>query len=227
MKIIEKRTEDFSPYNHITFLRLDPEDLSLTINQIIHVFSDLSWISQFDQDYIKSSFEQRAKETAAYLSNELNNNDTSNVTISTGEYVVSELARESLVSELKYADVPLAELFKEKVAKNSGFDYYSENNKIIIFGEAKYLSDKNAYGSGMKQVARFIRDRQDISDLADIDKFFSDEALSAANNGSKSYSIAFSTKKTSSDRIIEGIKRNKQYMDLIKHKELIFIAVNI
>lgn len=228
MKILEQRTVDFQPNNHITFIRIEPENLSITIRDIISILSDLSWISKFDEEYTRSSFKKRAKDTAEYLEHNLKLGKDDNVTSNTGEYVVSELAREALVQHLGYLDIPLAELFKEQVSGNPGFDFYSLNKQnIIIFGEAKYLARQNAYGSGMNQVAKFIHTGQDISDINDIDKFFEAKSLDAANNGEKGYSIAFSSKETTSDRIITGIKKHKQYIELSKHKELIFVAVNV
>ena len=228
MKIIEHKKINIQNHNSIVFLRVDPEDLSVTIKELIIAFSDLSWISRFDKEYIHSSFLKRAQDTADYLAVSLKLGNDNNVTSNTGEYVVSELARCAIVEKLKYLDIPLAELFKEQVCGNPGFDFYSANNdKIIIFGEAKYLADKNAYGSGMNQVSKFINNGQDISDLIDIDKFFEQDSLTCANNGEKAYSIAFSSKATSSDKIITGIMKNKQYPELIKHKEVIFVAVNL
>ena len=140
MKILEHRTVDFAPDTHVTFIRVETEDLSVTIKDIITVLSNLSWISKFDNEYVRSSFEVRAKDTAEYLARNLKLNKDDSVTSNTGEYVVSELAREAIVQKLGYLDIPLAELFKEQVVGNPGFDYYSANSEdIIVFGEAKSL----------------------------------------------------------------------------------------
>ncbi|SHO48934.1 hypothetical protein [Anaerocolumna xylanovorans] len=227
MKIIECEKMDILN-SHVTFIRVEPEDLSKAIEDILHVLSDLSWIADFDQEYIRMSFEKRAKDTATYLAGSLKMEKKDKVTSNTGEYIVSEMAKEAIASRLKYKDIPLAELFKEQVIGNPGFDYYSLNgNNIIIFGEAKYLADQNAYGNGMKQVARFIKEKQDISDLNDIDKFFEPSSLSNASKGEKAYSIAFSSKKTPSKNIISGILQNKYYNELVTHKEIIYVAVNV
>ena len=187
-----------------------------------------SWIAKFDKSYIRNSFFKRAEDTAEYLADKILKDDGDKITEDSGEYVVSELAREALVIELKYLDVPLAELFKEQVSGNPGFDFYSANKeKVIIFGEAKYSSGRNAYGIGMEQVDRFIREGQDVSDLNDIDKFFEEESLKLADNGDKAYAIAFAAKGTASDMIIKGIIRNKHYKDIAINKEVIFLAVNV
>lgn len=228
MKVIECQKIDTEKYDSITYIRIEPENLSVTLRDIITSLSDLSWISRFDKPYMRSSFQKRAEDTAKYLANKILKNDGDKITEDSGEYVVSELAREALVSELKYLDIPLAELFKEQISGNPGFDFYSANNqKVIIFGEAKYNSRQNAYGVGMEQVDRFIREGQDISDLNDIDKFFEEESLQMADKGDKAYAIAFASKGTASERIIRGILSNKYYSNIASNKEVIFLAVNI
>ena len=212
MKVLECKKIDVENYNSITYIRIDPENLSVTIRDIITSLSNLSWIAKFDKSYIRNSFFKRAEDTAEYLADKILKDDGDKITEDSGEYVVSELAREALVIELKYLDVPLAELFKEQV---------------FIFGEAKYSSGRNAYGIGMEQVDRFIREGQDVSDLNDIDKFFEEESLKLADNGDKAYAIAFAAKGTASDMIIKGIIRNKHYKDIAINKEVIFLAVNV
>lgn len=228
MKVLECKKIDVENYNSITYIRIDPENLSVTIRDIITSLSNLSWIAKFDKSYIRNSFFKRAEDTAEYLADKILKDDGDKITEDSGEYVVSELAREALVIELKYLDVPMAELFKEQVSGNPGFDFYSANKeKVIIFGEAKYSSGRNAYGIGMEQVDRFIREGQDVSDLNDIDKFFEEESLKLADNGDKAYAIAFAAKGTASDMIIKGIIRNKHYKDIAINKEVIFLAVNV
>ena len=228
MKVLECKKIDVENYNSITYIRIDPENLSVTIRDIITSLSNLSWIAKFDKSYIRNSFFKRAEDTTEYLADKILKDDGDKITEDSGEYVVSELAREALVIELKYLDVPLAELFKEQVSGNPGFDFYSANKeKVIIFGEAKYSSGRNAYGIGMEQVDRFIREGQDVSDLNDIDKFFEEESLKLADNGDKAYAIAFAAKGTASDMIIKGIIRNKHYKDIAINKEVIFLAVNV
>jgi len=228
MRILEIKKIDIENYNHITFIRIDPENLELTIKEIIEQLFSIAWISRFDKAYMKISFEKRAIDTAQYLAKKIRLETDDKVSKDTGEYVVSELARKSIIEQMGYLDIPLAEIFKEQVSGNPGFDYYSANaNDTIIFGEAKYLSAQNAYGKGMEQVDRFIKKKQDISDLNDIDKFFKPQSLDRAGIGKKAYSIAFSSKKTNSDRIIDGITSNRHYKELIIHEELIFVAVDI
>ena len=228
MRILECTKIDEGNHSNIRFIRIDPENLSVTIKDIIASFSDMSWISKFDEEYVKKSFSKRAEASAQYLADKMKKGVEDGVTRDTGEYVVSELARQALVNELKYLDIPLAELFKEQISRNPGFDFYSANlEQIIIFGEAKYNSRQNAYGKGMEQVNRFIVEEQDISDLNDIDKFFEDSSLSKAASGEKAYAVAFAAKTTKSEDIVKGIVSNKYYSNLATYKEVIYLAVNV
>lgn len=228
MNIIEIKKIDEERHDNVTFIRIEPENLSVTILDIINALADMSWISRFVMPYTREAFEVRARQTADYLEDELKKEEERNVIKNSGEYIVSELGRQAMVQGLHYMDVPLAELFKEKVIGNPGFDFYSANqDKIIVFGEAKYSSSQNAYGRGMEQVDRFINEKQDISDIEDIDKFFDVESLIKAVKGEKAYAVAFSSKQTESEKIIKGIINNHHYDNLVKYNEVVFLAVNI
>lgn len=129
---------------------------------------------------------------------------------------------------MNYLDIPLAELIKIKDVGNHGFDFYSINTMdTILFGEAKYLSRDNAYGKALKQIADFENRNIDGSDIIDIDRFCSEESKINFANGDKGFVAAFSSKLTTTEQLIKGIKGNAQYQELKEHKELIFIAVNL
>lgn len=223
-----KITENIKIENHITFLRITPTNIELTLRNVFDSLSSLSWLSQFDGTYIKESFNERAKNTIEFISENIIKNADDSVTHSSGEYVVSELARKSIVDELKYLDIPLAELIKKQKIGNPGFDFYSENtSNIILFGEAKYLKDKNAYGKAFEQIVKFENNKSDLEDLIDIERFCSQESLKKFNNNEKGYIASFTSKKIKTEKLIKNIKKNKEYNLLKKHNELICVAVDI
>ncbi len=138
------------------------------------------------------------------------------------------MARKAIVDNLSYFDIPLAELIKIKDVGNHGFDFYSKNKgEILLFGEAKYNARDNAYGVAFEQIIRFEREKQDISDIIDIDQFCCVNSKNNFANGDKGFIAAFASKKTTTAKLIEGIKNNKDYKEAIKFKELICVAVNI
>jgi hypothetical protein len=213
---------------HITYIRIDPVDVALTLREVFLSLSDLAWINKFDEDYLKDSFTVRAQATIDYISKNIITGTESKITSDSGEYVISELARKSIVDIMSYLDIPLAELIKVKDAVNHGFDFYSKNNEeIILFGEAKYNARQNAYGLSFEQIARFEREKQDSSDIIDIDRFCCENSKKNFSEGKKGFIAAFSTKSTDSKKIIEGIKQNKDFKKIEAFNEIICVAVNI
>lgn len=71
MKVIECKKIDTENHDSITYIRIEPENLSVTLKDIITSLSDLSWISRFDKLYIRSIFQKRAEDTAKYLANKI------------------------------------------------------------------------------------------------------------------------------------------------------------
>lgn len=228
MKILEFKRVGESENNRVFFLRIDPEDIAVTLRQILGVLFDCSWISKFDKGYTQASFLRRVEPTLVDIKQKLLAADPDSISQDAGEYVVSELAREAIIQQLSYLDIPLAELYNKKKAGNPGFDFHSQTtDEIIIFGEAKYLKDRNAFGSSLAQIVSFIAEEKDVKDILDLEHFCSEPALSAASEGKKGFAAAFSAKHTSSDDIIKHIQQNENYRELVKYEELLLVAVNI
>lgn len=228
MNVVEAKKVCEEHHNRVFFLRVAPIDLKQTLKDIFQKLSDLSWISKFDQEYVKTSFQERAESTLDDIKQKLLASNTDDVSSDAGEYVVSELAREAIVEKLSYLDIPLAELYNKKKSGNPGFDFHSQTpDDVIIFGEAKYLDDRNAYGVGLEQIVRFISEKKDIKDLIDLRDFCSERALLVASQGTKGFAVAFSAKETASDTLIKNIMNNKNFKQLLSYKEIIVVAVNI
>ena len=87
MNIIDFRKICFDKHNRAYFLRVQPDDLKVTLSQIFYVLSNLSWISNFDEDYIRESFQERAKATLADIYAKITTSSTDEVSSDAGEYV--------------------------------------------------------------------------------------------------------------------------------------------
>jgi len=228
LKVIDKIEIDNFGECKITFIRIDPEDRKETIRKILEEISNLSWIKRIIPEDLIPSIEARVEPTVDELIKKLNESDEGKITSQTGEYFVSEISRETIINELDYKDIPLAELIKQKRDGNPGFDYHSENkNSVVIFGEAKYVAKQNAYGRALKQVVDFIRDKKDLMDLADLRDFVSKDARLNANLGKKGYAIGFSSYRANSQDLIDNIKKNQYFSELIKYEEIVIVAVDI
>lgn len=230
MKIIDHRVlSDLSPAK-VQFFRIDPEDISETLSDILRTLMNLSWLNSFDKDYNKKAFASRAQKTIDDIKNKFDKCIDDCVTKDAGEYVVSELAREVMISELDYLDIPLDELLGKKRSGNPGFDFHSQNilTDTIIFGEAKYVAARTAYSSALPQIVEFIKDGKDVEDIPDLDPFCTPSALQAASDGiRKGFSAAFSSKSTSTDTIIENIKIRDDFQTLLQYEEVILVAIDL
>ena len=213
---------------HFIRIKINQENVSITLREVMDCLNDLSWISKFDKEYIRESFNKRATGTIDYITTNIIKGVETEVTTDSGEYVVSVLSKKAIVDNLDYLDVPLAELIKEKIVGNPGFDFYSENkNNILLFGEAKYVAKTNAYNKALEQIETFSVSGKDINDIASIDRFFSEKALENANNGDKGYIAAFSSTEIETEELVKHVQNNEHYKNLSSHKELICIAVTI
>lgn len=229
MKIIEHRQIETNGTAKVQFIRIDPEDLSMTLSDILTALMNLSWLSKFDEDYEIAAFTSRANKTIEDIKDKFSKSEDDKISKDAGEYVVSELAREAIVNQLHYLDIPLAELLGKKKSGNPGFDFHSQNidTDTVIFGESKYVTTTTAYSSALPQIVDFIDNGKDIEDLPEIKQFCSAAALHRAYNGNKGFAAAFSAKRTSSDNIISNIKSRSDFQSLLSYDEILLVAVNL
>lgn len=229
MKVIDNFILTEQSYDNVRFIRIEPEDLSVTLSQIINTLMDLSWLSKFKESFEIDAFKLRADKTIEDIKEKFANCADDKVTSEAGEYVVSELSREALINELNYLDIPLAELLGKKKSGNPGFDFHSQNpvTDTVIFGEAKYDARTTAYTSALHQIVGFINDRKDVEDLPDLKPFCTTSALDRANKDKKGFAAAFSARRTSTGTIIDNIIKRTDFKLLVKHEEVILLAVNI
>lgn len=213
---------------HITFVRINPTNIELTLKEVFDSLANLSWLNNFDKDWLKEGYQVRADATVKYIADNIIKAGDDKVTSNSGEYVISELARLTLINELSYSNIPLAELIKKQKSGNPGFDFYSENlGNVLLFGEAKYLANQNAYGRAFEQMVRFINESADIGDLPDVDAFCSDNSKSNVLNGIKGFVASFASKETPTQTLVKNIQENEDYKTLAKFTELVCVAVNI
>lgn len=228
MKVIDKIEIEGINECNVTFIRIDPEDKRDTIKKILEQLSNISWIEKIMPEELRISMKEKVEPTVEFLNKQLSENDNGIITSKTGEYFVSEIAREAIINEMDYKDIPLAELRKEQVSGNPGFDYHSENKEnIIIFGEAKYVASQNAYGRALRQVVDFIKCKKDLKEISELRDFVSEEAIKNANLGRKGYAIGFSSYKTKSEELINNIKRSEHFSELVRYEEFVIVAVDI
>lgn len=213
---------------HIRFFRIRPTNIKLTLRSVFESLSNNSWIMKLDDGFLRHTFSVRFQSTIDHISSNIIHEEDDSLTSDSAEYIISEIARSTIVEQLDYLDIPLGELIKEQKSGNPGFDFYSMNKSdIILFGEAKYVAKQNAYGRALEQIYRFHTEQRDIADLLDIQNLCPKASCDEVCNGNKGFIAAFSSKSTLTERLISNIKNNKNYQNLFSHKELILVAVDI
>ena len=216
----------------VTLVRIEPTDIAITLREIYNSLSNLCWINNLPNvnRIFRRSLQARAESTIEVLKDELKLNPDSSLSKSAGEYVVSELAHSTVVNDLRYFDIPLGELIKQKIKGNPGFDFFAVNPKtvVLLFGEAKYSSTTNAYDRAFEQIVKFSEEEEkDIKDMADLEHLCPAEAQDKVADGIKGFIAAFSSTSMSDAVLKAHIEKNSSFQALLKYEEVVCVAVNL
>lgn len=227
VKLVEKKEFIVGEAN-IKFLRVDVNNLEEVILEIMKSLNEISWVNRLASDELKEGFLACIEPTINKISEDLRNSlDDENIS-AIGEYVVSNVARLIIEQYYEYYVLPLAELLKEQLSNNPGFDYHCVSKENIpIFGEAKYVANTNGYGRALSQVVKFIDEKKDKKEISLLSHFMPKEAIKNIVLENKGYSISFSVKTIDTDTLIKNIQKNKNFIKLTKYKEVIVVAVDI
>lgn len=234
MKILECFKVDLLKYgltedSNVFFLRIDPEDLSIALHDILSELANFSWLSNFDKEAVRKSMETNAKKTCDALREKFFDENQDPVIAQAGEYIVSVYSKRGVVEHLGHSDVPLAELLGRKKTGNPGFDFFTEESNIhlVTCGEAKYVHGKNAYTSSLAQINRFISDDKHVSDVAILNGLVSDDSLDKLVSGHFGVCAAFSSTKINTDDLIKHICTNTNFEQSLEYDYIILAAVDI
>ncbi len=141
---------------------------------IVNGLRDASWITNISKVSKRISYGKRAEETIHRLVREILSAITSNKIENVGEYLISFTAQDILETEHSHLKIPLAELWKEQIKRNPGFDFHTvSNGNLLFFGEAKYTSAGSPYSNAMAGINGFLKPeiekhKQEISDLEEL-----------------------------------------------------------
>lgn len=230
IKKIELNTLGFDkqPYNEkITILHVGIDNIKQRAEDITKIISDTSWISVLNV-IEQITFEARVKRTIEKLINEVLNNINDKVTEDFGQYLVSVSSQEALCNKCNHSVVPLAELIKEKITGNPGFDFHTETNEsYIAFGEAKYSSGDSPYSEALIQISDFIEKEKDKSELLLLSSFVSVHARDNFVAGKKAFVAAFSINAKDIIRIFVNILNSEHLTPLLKYQGLYLIGVEV
>ena len=214
---------------NVYFIRIDPEDLSLALEDILNELGNFSWLSKFDKDFLRASMEENAQKTCKALKEKFYNEEGNPVIDEAGEYIVSVCSKRGVVEQLGHADVPLAELLGRQKTGNPGFDFFTEETslELVTCGEAKYLHGKNAYGTSLGQINSFIADKKHKSDIVILNGLVSDNSLNNLAEGQFGVCAAFSSTNMQTDMLISHICANAHFQQALGYNYIILVAVDV
>ena len=195
--------------------------------KMIHMVCDNSWISALDT-ISQTAYEKTVERTSEKLKEIFSRQAfDSQLKDDFGEYMISISSIMCLVERLSHKEVPLSELWKEKVTGNPGFDFHTISPEIIFaFGEAKYRSNSNAYSEAAEQVFNFIDLGKDFVDLIHLQNFSQKAAQKLANEKIRSFTVAFSMHSDNYGTIFNNALGNDFIKKISTHaQELYLIGV--
>lgn len=218
--------------NNGLYIRVQVTDQTVTLQNVYQSLINDNWINRFFAQcgWMQKSMTARVAPTIQQIASDFKNGANPTINSDTGEKLVSEISRRTLVEDYDYWDMPIAELFKQKKDGNPGFDFHTvtPDGLLLMFGEAKYVANTTAYNSALNQIGQFIKHRKDMMDLYEIHQFMpSSTPLDNANKNIKGYVAAFSTNGATDAYIISKVIGHKNYNTLSSYRLFITIAVDL
>lgn len=210
----------------INCIHIKITDFRLIVEEFEKYISDTSWINNLDE-ISKITFKANSQKTIDKIVNDIIAKVTTAVNEDIGEFIVSYSAQLALEIEYSHTRIPIAELLKEKISGNPGFDYHTiSTNNYLVFGEAKFSLDGTPRAKALEQIEIFINDRDD-AELLWLQPFL--DATTKANiiKGEKGYAAAFSFNNESILTTLNHALASTPIVEIIKHKELYLIAVEL
>ncbi|MCI6169347.1 MAG: hypothetical protein MR678_05335 [Muribaculaceae bacterium] len=206
------------------------DDLEEVIGNMRSEISDTSWINglgSIDQKIYTVNATKTIKKIVEIITNRVANELNDKV----GEYMISYTAQQVLVDSLQHIRLPLAELLKEKVSGNPGFDFHTiSQNKLLNFGEAKFSLDDTAKDRAINQVSDFIDARKDFGELLSLKPLLNRiDSIIVENmdNEKRGYIAAFSFNAKNIDIIFRNALNSDAMKNIGKYQEFYLIAIQV
>jgi hypothetical protein len=232
MRLIYCRKTEMSTYDPtamgtIYSLALDIYDLKKRVQEMHATITNTSWLNALDI-IDQATYTARSQPTIDKVVNNILEKVEDKVSDEFGEYMISDSAQTALNLHLKHIRAPLAELIKEKISGNPGFDFHTESpDAVVAFGEAKFSGVKNSHGKALSQIKRFIHEKKDIQEFSDLRRFFTEAAIINAATGKKSYCAAFSIVSDDVDDIMGNAINSQHINTLLCYHAVYLIGVKV
>ncbi|MDA0144064.1 MULTISPECIES: hypothetical protein [Vibrio] len=230
MNLTDKTTYDMSSHGctaKVHSILINIENIHTRATEMISVIQDVCWLNDLSP-VAKHSYEARAERTIAKMVNNILNMVEDELTEDFGEFMVSASAQDALVEAFGHIKVPLAELLKEKISGNPGFDFHTETNtELVAFGEAKFSGGSNPYRNALEQIAKFISLKKGDAELVDLQNFVSEGAINNALSKRSAFVAAFSINGKKPQAIMSNAFKSQYLTNLLQQDEIYLIGVTV
>ncbi|WP_332452550.1 hypothetical protein [Chryseobacterium aquaticum] len=231
MNIITKTVSDYKDFSacacDINCIHVQITDLQAVIDNLHDSVADTSWINQLDS-LSQVIFKATSQRTIEKFVTEIIAGVQSNVNQDIGEYIISYAGQNVLETSYSHKKIPLAELLKEKVSGNPGFDFHTLSTKrFMVFGEAKFSMNDTPRAIALNQIVEFITLEKELAELNSFRAFLDAEIETNILAGMRGFAAAFSFNADSIDTIFKNALDSDVIVELSKYHELYLIAVEI
>lgn len=212
------------------------DDLEKIALQLTTLVEDNSWVTKLD-DRARRAYGQTAQKTAEALLKVFKATLSTNnkVAIEFGELMVSMGSSKALEVVFGHRSLPIAELWKPKVAQNEGFDFHTVcSEEIINFGEAKFSNSSSPYSgiSGKSsgaggQADGFIGDGKHLMDGPHLGSLAGENCASNLDKNIFGVILAFSINAANPLTVLKNaLEHSQTYENLKKAKNIYIVGVS-
>lgn len=232
MRVVRNKRIDYEDEStgsscEVYLIHVQIEDVDEKAKEMIKTITDTSWLNGMNA-FERIGFKACSQRTIDKFVNEILSNVDGRVETDFGEIMISDTAQCVLCNDINHSRLPLADLIKERVSGNGGFDFHTEShNNRIVFGEAKYSGSITRYSHALTQINDFIKDEKDNAELITIAHFVSEDALQSAGEGFKGYTAAFSLHCSNASTIFNNAIDSEDFKSLLNNKEIYLIGVEV
>lgn len=197
-------------------------------DKIIEILEDKCWIKDLlDEDDLES-YKKRVELTVTHIVEDILNRVENEVSSDFGEYLVSCISQITLKDNLNHDRILLAELWKEQISGNPGFDFHTYSpNDLLVYGEAKYNTSNNPYTNALEQIVNFIKIGKDIQEYTDLKRIFSKINSRHKFNKNKAFVASFSLNAKDIDTVFSNALKKEEVKKLTEYPELYILGVEV
>ena len=229
IKKLDKNNCDIIVNNSIIYcIHVQITDTKEAANKIIDILEDKCWIKDLlDVDDLES-YQKRVEHTVKHIVEDILNKVENDVSSDFGEYLVSCISQVTLKDNLNHDRILLAELWKEQISGNPGFDFHTYSpNDLLVYGEAKYNAKNSPYTKALEKIVDFIKIGKDIQEYTDLKRIFSKINSRHKLNKNKAFVASFSLNTKDTDLVFSNTLKREEVKKLIEYPELYILGVEV